>query len=952
MQGTINNVSLEIEQSTTRIYQSYEEMFDRIAEKYDSIIGVFESKQGISEAKIEKSYYRTNVNKLNNNEYNNIIDDEKSKYKQLKNKRNKQQSALDEAVAGGLEVGSVKWNEMQAEINNTTAEMEQSATRISQTYVDMFDQVGAKYDGVLQGFEHTESMLGEYIAQAEAQGHIVSTKYYEELIKNENSTIDTLKKKQADLVAARDAAVDSGKIKKGSQAWYDMCAEIDGVTQEIESSNTAILEWQKSIRDIEWETFDLAQEKISNLNDEAEFFVELMSNKKLHNDDGTLTDEGRATMGMYGQQYNTHMRLADNYGVEAARLTQEIEKDPYNQDLINRRDEMLKLQRDSILAAESEKNAIKDLVEEGINLELDALQERIDKQNESLQSEKDLYDYQKKVKDQTKEIASLEKQMAAYSSDDSEESRQKVQQIKMELETAKEDLKETEYDKYISDQSALLDSLYTEYEDIINQRLDNVDALLSEAITSINDNAGVIAQTLYESADKVGYSMSEDMDGIWSEAKTAADTENQRRVEQTQAVVDQLVANGTLSQEDANNIIAGLSLGNQQQAIDALVSLQELVADGKLSQKDYDNMVSALVTGNADEITNANNTIGQLVANGTLASSDADKIISAINGAKPEGDKIVGEYDKNENGDTKVNKAVDNIQAKVDKANKNSETTAQTNINKNKTNSSSEGNLSKNGTNGNKTNSNKNNNKTNNKTNGNKTNTNNNKTNNNKTNQSNSSGDGKAKVGDKVKFVSGNYYYDSEGTSPLGHHNRGKQVYITKINTKSWATHPYHISTGKKLGKGDLGWLKLSQLSGYASGKKKISNNEYAWTQENGQEYIVRPSDGAILTPVAKGDSVLNATASGNIWSMANNPAEFIRDNLKLDASNVPNGSNVQSNYTQHFENVNFNMPNVHSYNELISEMQRDPKFEKLILAMTLDQLAGGSKLAKGKAIR
>ena len=135
-------------------------------------------------------------------------------------------------------------------------------------------------------------------------------------------------------------------------------------------------------------------------------------------------------------------------------------------------------------------------------------------------------------------------------------------------------------------------------------------------------------------------------------------------------------------------------------------------------------------------------------------------------------------------------------------------------------------------------------------------------------------------------------------------------------------------------------------------GKKKISNNEYAWTQENGQEYIVRPSDGAILTPVAKGDSVLNATASGNIWQMANNPVEFIKNNLGLDSANIPNGANVQSNYTQNLDKVVFNLPNVKNYDELLSAMQKDKNFERLILSMSIDRIAGKSSLAKGKSIR
>lgn len=223
---------------------------------------------------------------------------------------------------------------------------------------------------------------------------------------------------------------------------------------------------------------------------------------------------------------------------------------------------------------------------------------------------------------------------------------------------------------------------------------------------------------------------------------------------------------------------------------------------------------------------------------------------------------------------------------------------------------------------------------------------------NNNNNNSTSSGDGKPKVGDKVTFVSGQYYYDSQGKKPLGYHNRGKEVYITSINEKSWATHPYHISTGSKLGNGDLGWLKLDQLSGYAVGKQNFLNDEIAWTQENGREFIVRPSDGAILTPIAKGDSVLNAAASGNIWQMANNPAEFIKNNLGLDNANIPNGANVNNTYSQHIDNVVFRMDNVKNYEEMLSAMQKDKNFERLVLSMSIDRIAGKSSLAKGKSIR
>ena len=165
-----------------------------------------------------------------------------------------------------------------------------------------------------------------------------------------------------------------------------MCAEIDSVTQAIEESTTALLEFDNAMREIDWSIFDLIQERISDVTEEADFLIELMSNKKLFDDDGKLTSQGLATMALHAQNYNTNMYAADTYGEEVAKLDAQIAKDPYDQELINRRNELLELQRESILAAEDEKNAIRDMVEEGIELELDALDERIQKYEEALDS--------------------------------------------------------------------------------------------------------------------------------------------------------------------------------------------------------------------------------------------------------------------------------------------------------------------------------------------------------------------------------------------------------------------------------------------------------------------------------------------------------------------------------------------------------------------------------------
>ena len=55
------------------------------------------------------------------------------------------------------------------------------------------------------------------------------------------------------------------------------------------------------------------------------------------------------------------------------KLNAEIANDPNNTKLLEHRQDLLEAQRDAILAAEDEKQAIKDLVADGIEKELDLL---------------------------------------------------------------------------------------------------------------------------------------------------------------------------------------------------------------------------------------------------------------------------------------------------------------------------------------------------------------------------------------------------------------------------------------------------------------------------------------------------------------------------------------------------------------------------------------------------
>lgn len=673
----------------------------------------------------------------------------------------------------------------------------------SKLYEQRFENVSTKYDGYLGVIQHEKDMLDEFVSQTETAGYITSGKYYDAMSANAKKQQEELKKQRDEMISELNNAVNSGTIEKYSESWYSMVNSVDEVTKSIEECNTSLLEYEKNLRELDWEVFDLIQDKISKVADESEFLINLMSNKKLYEDNGQLTDEGMATMGQYGVKYNVYMAQANKYAKKIKALQADLAKDPYNQDIANQLQEYIEAQQEAILNAEDMKNSIKDMVSDGIDKELDSLQKLIDKRNDALDAAKDLYDYQKKIKESTKDIADLEKQMAAYQGDVSEETKAKIQQIKVDLEEAKSDLEETEYEQYISDQQKMLDDLYNDYETILNQRLDDIDALMADMISEINNNASTIGATIESQADKVGYTLSESMNTIW------------------------LSGNGSIS-----------------------------------------SVITMYGTKFDTALTTTNTALGYINTN-------IQNMITQLN-------KIAG---------TKIKAAGVSSAATEKPTPKPSSTPTQQ--------------------------------------------------------QQQQQQKKQVTVGGTINAGGARIYADSYGNGG-GRQTFGSDPIYTVLQERNG----YILTRWHKLSSGYTGWFKKSDVSAYALGAKNIRNNEMAWTQENGSEMIMRPSDGAILTPLAKNDSVLTSAASSNIWNMANNPSDFIKDNLDLDK--IDTGANVgnKTTYTQNLDKVVFNLPNVKNYDELLKSMQHDKNFERLIMSMTIDPIAGKSSLAKGKAIR
>lgn len=386
---------------------------------------------------------------------------------------------------------------------------------LASLYEDNFDKIQKDYKNQLDLLAHVSNSVKNSIDYFDAKGRIESERYYIELQSIESDNIRKLQAESLYLRRQFAAAMDSGEIEEYSDAWYSMRIAINSVQEEIGKANAEIAKYKKTIREIEWGHFDYLQDRISQITQEADFLIDLLSGSKLFDDSGNMTDAGMATAGLHAQSYNVYMSQAEQYAREILSLDKDIANDPYNTNLIERREKLLKLQRDSITAANKEKQAIVSLVNEGIKAELSSMKELIDSYTKALDKTKSLNEYQDKVTEKSSEIASLQKQLAAYSGDTSQESRAKVQKLQTDLAKAQKDLAKTEYDKMVDDQKKLLDDLYTEYEQNMNTRLDDVDALIGEMIDSANQNAETINATIGGVASEVGYTITPELKSIW-----------------------------------------------------------------------------------------------------------------------------------------------------------------------------------------------------------------------------------------------------------------------------------------------------------------------------------------------------------------------------------------------------------------------------------------------------
>ena len=106
-----------------------------------------------------------------------------------------------------------------------------------------------------------------------------------------------------------------------------MAQAIYEVDQALAKSLENLQNFSNQLRQIQFDRFDYLQEQISQFGSEADFYINVMENKPLTDENG-LTQYGTATIGLHYQKSQIYQEQAKQYGEEIEKLEKKSKRTP------------------------------------------------------------------------------------------------------------------------------------------------------------------------------------------------------------------------------------------------------------------------------------------------------------------------------------------------------------------------------------------------------------------------------------------------------------------------------------------------------------------------------------------------------------------------------------------------------------------------------------------------
>lgn len=428
----------------------------------------------------------------------------------LLDKIEKYQDYYEKAKELNAEITEINRNIREAQLNKLD--------NIQDDYehlVDLSDSVSSYYESISDLSEQL-NLVGDANALLSSMSAQVAIR--EALLNEEKELTDQLNQ-----------LVKDGYVGMYTDTWNEWQEEINGVKQSIVDTDKAIAELKENIIDIRFAGFENSLDDLEHSADMAAGIRDLLSSEGVYADDLSITGEGYAQLALMGTELVNAKQQVVNYSAAIDALNEMYKNGDLTQAQYNERlKEYQKGQLDAVKATQDARDAILDLVKDGIEKATEAMEEYIDKRKEALDKEKEYYDFQKQMSNQSTEINKIRSQIAVLEGDDSLEAtakRRKLNSQLSELLSEYEDQqKEHEYDVINSAYDETLDKFKENEEEVLHELETSLTAqneAIANALAAVKDNYSEVYGVLGQLADQYQFELTDSLTSPWESAEDA-----------------------------------------------------------------------------------------------------------------------------------------------------------------------------------------------------------------------------------------------------------------------------------------------------------------------------------------------------------------------------------------------------------------------------------------------
>ena len=748
-------------------------------------------------------------NSLNVESLNESVKAQEEIYNQLTKKLADYQAEVDSQLKSGLmKQGSEQWYDAMKNINDFTANIAKASSEL----IELSDKLREiKYDTlqyIIDGFSRSTDKLSAYIDLLDSRDEKVPEELYQQQIDNNNASI------QKQYALREEKLKEQGLYDVGSERYQDLAEDISKADEEILKLRKDNEDLKDSIYELRISNLEKAIQGYSDLEDELKDMRDLLNDDAFLDKNGGITDEGLAQIALLSQSLGNAKKTIADYTTGLQKLKELYENGIISLDEYNDKSaEYRKGIREATSDVKSYQDSLTSLYTDALKAEVDALDKLIDKRKKAYDQQRKYTEYQKKVNSQQKNIDSIKAQIEAMKNSSDAATQARVKKLRQDLTDAEDELNSTKQDH----RDEMISDGFSKISDDMADMLENVEYDISHSADKIyeifHDMFGKVCADSEATYNKIN--------SIITNTGFVGSTDfnnNQSQLGSSEGVKNQ-VSNASQSQTEANKNPSSSASGTVTSPIKDNKAENDHITNDIMKPEDTTNRKVAELkvskssvsvqegqgttltyTIRPNDAVNKNLSISYSAP--TIATASATNGVISINGLRPGSVTVTISTTDGSNLSQTVNITVTK---KPDPPKPAPAPPVNT-----------------------------------------------------------SGGDGVPRVGDVVTFT-GKYYNDSWGARPVGGLYSGVQggVVIDGRSARAYGgsarrTGDYSVHIKSADGRyGDLGWVKLSQLSGYKDGTLGVADDEYAWTGEGYKSELIVRNDGAILTHMNKGDGVV-----------------------------------------------------------------------------------------------